>query len=376
MPKQARRKGRLGKTLLSLLAAAAIGVIAWGYISPLLATGSETIYESYTAQTGTVQTHKSFAASINVLNSETHNNEMEVTSIRTLYVKSGQKVKDGDKLFQLSTGKIYRAGIDGTVNDMRFGVGDWLWPRVQIIQISDLEHLEVSLSVDEYDVDKVAAGQKCTVTIVPLGLDFETEIKHVNRLSSATGNVAYYEVTAELTVPENVLPGMTASVSIPADCVENAVTLDMAALSFNEEKQPYVLVKNGEVYEQRLLETGLSDGMKVEIKSGLSAGDTVYRSYEQEIQTEGFTLAALYKKLVGEKVVINDRTGSGRGGMSGMMPGAMPSGMQLPEGMTLPEGFTPPEGMESPEGMERPEGMESPEGTASQTNQRPGGEQQ
>lgn len=317
MQKKARRKGHLGKTLLTLLAAAVIGVIAWGYISPLLATGSETLYKSYSVEKGAVQTAKSFAASINVLNSETHNNEMEVTSIRTLYVKSGQKVKDGDKLFQLSTGKIYRAGIDGTVNDMRFGVGDWLWPRVQIIQISDLTHLEVSLQVDEYDVDKVSAGQKCTVRIVPLGIDFETEIKHVNRLSSSTGGVAYYEVTAELTVPENVLPGMTASVSIPDERAEDVLVLDMEALSFNAEKKPYVLVKNGEAYEQRLLETGLSDGMKVEIKSGLSEGETVYRSYEQEIEATGFTLSSLYKKIVGEKVIINDRTGGGRGGMPG-----------------------------------------------------------
>ena len=50
MQKKARRKGHLGKTLLTLLAAAVIGVIAWGYISPLLATGSETLYKSYSVE--------------------------------------------------------------------------------------------------------------------------------------------------------------------------------------------------------------------------------------------------------------------------------------------------------------------------------------
>jgi len=343
MPRKAKRKGRLGRSLLTVFLAAVIALIAWGYISPLLATGTETLYESYTAQNGTIQTTKSFAASINVLNSETHNNESDVASIRTLFVKSGQKVKDGDKLLQLDNGKIYRAGIDGTVNDMRFGVGDWLWPRVQIIQISDLTHLEVVLQVDEYDVDKVSAGQTCTVTIVPLGIDFETEIQHVNRLSSAaTGTVAYYEVTAELTVPENVLPGMTASVSIPSDAAEDVVVLDMAALSFDEEKQPYVYVKNGEIYEKRSVKTGLSDGMRVEITEGVSAGDTVYRAYEKEIENKGFTLSSLYQKIAGEKVVINDMTGGARGGMR-------------------PAGFTPSEGMQMPS-------------SPNQFQQRPGGE--
>jgi len=292
--------------------------VAWGYISPLLATGSETVYESYTVGRGDIRTYKSFAASLDVLNSETHNNAREVSAIRKLYVKSGQHVEEDDKLLQLENGKIYRAGISGTVNEMRFGEGDWVWPNVQLIQICDLKNLQVSLQVDEYDVDKVSAGQPCTVTIVPLGIDFETEIKHVNRLAEADRGVAYYSVTAELTVPENVLPGMTASVSIPSEQSLDVLTLDLAALSFDEKKQPYVYIQNGEVYEKRTVETGLSDGMKVEILSGLSEGDTVYTAHEKEIEAEGFTLSAIYKTIVGEKVVINDMTGGNRPGRGGM----------------------------------------------------------
>ena len=306
MRKKPGRKARFGRFVLSMLILAAAAYLGWNYISPLLAAGSETIYESYTVQTGDIATAKSFAASIDVLHSETHTNAREVTSIRKLYVESGQQVKDGDKLLQLDNGTLLRAGIDGTVNEMRFGEGDWVWPNVQLVQICDLVNLQVSLQVDEYDVDKVEAGQKCTVTIVALGLDFETEIKHVNRVSLASGGVAYYDITAELTVPENVLPGMTASVSIPAESVQNAVVLDVAALSFNAEKQPYVLVKNGEAYQERLIETGLSDGMRIEILSGLNPGDVVYRACEKTIEAESFSLAEIYKKITGEKVVIND----------------------------------------------------------------------
>ena len=348
MRKKPGRKARFGRFLLSMLILAAAALLGWNYLSPLLAAGSETVYKSYTAQTGDIQTSKSFAASINVLNSETHTNAREVTSIRKLYVQSGQQVRDGDKLLQLENGTIYRAGIDGTVNEMRFGEGDWVWPGIQLVQICDLTHLQVSLQVDEYDVDKVAAGQKCIVTIVALGLDFETEIKHVNRVSTASSGVAYYEVTAELTVPENVLPGMTASVSIPDDSVLGATVLDMAALSFNDEKQPYVLVKNGESYEERLIETGLTDGMHIEITSGLNAGDVVYRAEEQAVEAQPFSLASVYKKITGEKVVINDMSGGRQGGQ-------MPQGMAPPEGFTMPEGAEPPEGFTMPEGAALPE---------------------
>lgn len=348
------RKKRILRRLVTLPLILAIAFVGWYFLRPLLSDETIPTYASYTAGRGDVQTSRSFSATLGVRHSETHANSRQVTSIRKLFVKANQDVKEGDRLLQLETGEVYKAGINGTVNEIRFSEGDWIWPNVSLVQVCDLEHLQVSLSVDEYDITSVSVGEKCTVTIVPLGLQFETEIDHVNRVSTASGSVAYYCVEAELTVPDNVLPGMTASVSIPSEEALDVVTLDMAALSFDEEKKPYVLIKNGEAYEQRMLETGLSDGMKVEIVSGLAEGDTVYRKTGEEKAVTAMTLPEIYKMIVGETVVINDRSQSGRSGRGGMQ---MPQGMELPEGMTFPEGMTPPEGFSFPEGMTPPEGM-------------------
>jgi len=259
---------------------------------------------------------------------------------------------------QLESGEVLKAGIDGTVNEIRFGEGDWIWPNVSLIQICDLTHLQAALSVDEYDIANVSIGEPCQVTIVPLGLSFETEIAHVDRVSTASGSVAYYSVTAEVTVPENVLPGMTASVSIPARSVHDVVTLDMAALSFEADDSPYVLVKEGETYVKQPVETGLSDGMKIEILSGLSEGDVVYRVSGTEKAVKALSLADVYKRIAGETVVIRDRSGSARGGM----PAGTPEGFSFPGGGEAPEGFTPPEGFSFPGGGEAPEGFTPPEG--------------
>jgi len=324
--------------LLVLLAAA--GFVGWQYLAPLMSDAQVVTYASYTVQRGDIATSKSFSATISVLNSETHQNASGATFIRELYVEAGQTVKKGDKLMLLDNGELLRAGLDGVVNEMRFDTSDWLWNNVQLIQICDLTNLQVSLSVDEYDVRNVTAGQKCVVTIVPLGLDFETEIAHVNRISSASGQVAYYTATAELTVPENVLPGMTASVTIPAQTAVGVLTLDMAALGFDEEKNPYVLRQEDEGYVQVPVTIGLTDGMKVEIRSGLEEDDQVWAVSGAETVASQFTLAGLYKKIMGERIVINDMTGgsAGRGNRSNMFPGA-PSA----EGMTFPADMTRPD---------------------------------
>lgn len=372
-----RRKRKLLRRLLLLALTAAAGAGAWQYMAPLLTSGSVKTYASYTVARGDIAATSSFSATLSVGESETLYNESGAESIRQVFVRGGQEVKAGDELMELSNGTILEAGIDGVVNEIRYEAGDWLRPNAQLVQVCDLTNLQVSLQVDEYDVENVSVGQKCTITIVPLGLEFETELTHVSRLSSAAGSVAYYTAKAELTVPEEVLPGMTASVTIPADAVEDVLTLDMAALSFDEADKPCVLLKEGEEYVQHSIETGLSDGMKIEILSGLSEGDEVWVVFGTEEVEASFSLADVYKKIFGEKIAINESaeggTGRSRGGFPGGMdaesiaemfgegmsfPGSMDQTPATATDMQLPEGI--PKGMKIPEGF--PERMEMPEG--------------
>jgi len=330
--------------LLLTLLAAVMGAL-YIYLLPMLESQKVQSYDAYVVKRGSISTTNSFSATISIASSETHKNTARATSIREIYVTNGQGVRKGDKLMLLDNGELLKAGLDGVVTEMRFDTTDWLWNNVDLIQISDLTNLTVSLSVDEYDVRNVSAGQTCLVTIVPTGEVFETKISHVDRVSSSSGQVAFYTVTADLTVPESVLPGMTASVTIPSDFAEDTLILDMAALAFDEEKQPYVLHKNDASYQKVPVTTGLSDGMQVQILSGLTEGDTVWAVSGVEETKRAISLTDLYKRLVGEKIVIHDMTGNDRGGRSGA-PG-MP---------------TPDRNQEAPQGTPSPE-MTGPENT-------------
>lgn len=343
-----KRKKRRIVHVLVLILLVAVGFIGWNYLKPLVVESSETIYDSYTVETGDITNTMSFSASVALLYSETHAATAE-TTVRKVYVEQSQKVNEGDKLLQLASGEMIKAGIDGTVNEIAVEEGDKVYPNTSLTQICDLENMQVSLRVDEYDIDKVSVGQKCTVTIMSLGLSFETEIAHINRISAASGNVAYYSVTAEVKVPENVLPGMQATVTILSAEANDVPVLDMNALTFKD-KEPYVLVKSADgAYEEVSLEVGMNDGLMVEIKSGLSVGDEVYTIAGTESVESLFTVQDIYNALVGETVVINDMSGAGMGRFgSGEMPFGdmtfdpenMPEGFDLID-MTIPEGAAP-----------------------------------
>ena len=117
-------------------------------------------------------------------------------------------------------------------------------PTSRIVQVCDLVNLEVTMSVDEYDVKSLAVGQSCIVRVISLGIDFETTIAHINRVSASSGTLAYYTVACDLAVPEEVLPGMRATVIIPDQSVYGVNRLPLAALAFDEEENPYVLHPN------------------------------------------------------------------------------------------------------------------------------------
>ena len=360
----AGKKRRILRRLLTLAVIAAAGALAWNTLAPMMSDQQMPCYTGFTVTRGDIATEKSFSATISVRNSQTIANTTGAASIRELYVSAGQEVKKGDKLMQLDNGTVLEAGLDGVVNELRFSTGDWLWQNVQLVQICDLTNLQVALSVDEYDVENVAAGQPCTVTIIPLERDFETEIARVDRVSASTGQVASYTATAELTAPAEVLPGMSASVTMAGDSVTGVLMLDAAALAFDEEKNPYVLLRDGNGYVRQTVVTGLSDGMKVEIVSGLSEGEEVWAITGTETVTGSFSLTELYKHLVGEKVIINDMSSRDNAWSSKDRGSRSQEGGELPEGMTMPEDMAPPEGAEQPGDMTPPEGLELPDDQA------------
>ena len=401
------KKGRVGRILKRLIAAVlivAVLFVAWGYLSPMVTADTVTTYDSYTTQTGSIATTMSYSGTISVRYQETLRNDKSAT-VSAIYVSEGDSVKKGDAILALSTGVQLTAGMDGIVNAIEASLGDWLWRSRDLVQICNLTDLEVALTVDEYDVLKVAVGQKCTVTIISTGDVFETEIAHINRVSSATGSVATYSAAAYMTVPESILPGMAATVTMAADSVENAVLLDLAALSFHDDGTAYVLQKRSDgTYAVVDVTTGLSDGMQVEIVSGLTAGQEVWVATGTESVSSGYTLSDIYQAIAGQTIVINESSqrGSGRSGSnSGFTPptadadvGQTPDGMtlpegadmptlatgtdmgQMPEGMTLPEGFTPPDGAELPEGFTPSSGDPSDSSGESAQRQRPDGAQQ
>ena len=141
--------------------------------------------------------------------------------------------------------------------------------------------MSVTITVDESDILSLALGQEAEISI--RSLDEETLTGIVTEIDK-TGLSGSYTAVITLNKVSGMLPGMTASVDVRIEGVDNALIIPIDALnktstgayvytSYNEETQEY----GGRVD----VVYGLSNSSYVEIKSGLKVGDTVYYTESQ-----------------------------------------------------------------------------------------------
>ena len=263
-------------------------------------------YDGYTATVGTISNSLSFSGSLQLIDSKTYSASSSST-VRAVYVKEGQTVKEGDRLITLLNGKTYTADFDGRVNVVNFAEGDSVSAGSELVQIADFTHMKVSIRVDEYDISSVSVGEACRITTTATDRVFDSSIASINYISSSTGSVAYYTATAYVDVDAGIYPGMQVTVTVPQEEAQDVVILKMDALSFDETNRAYVyqMDEDGKM-ARAYVETGVSNGNYVEIKSGLKAEDTVY--VESKTKEATSTIASLFSGMFGSQQVNNRGT--------------------------------------------------------------------
>ena len=228
-------------------------------------------------------------------------------TVKTVHVKKEQKVSASTKLFTLKdTGysanynallrtrgekeetllqllTIKRDGavlapVDGSIYSV-----DYTEDTITSVATLSLDQkMSVTISVDESDILSLELGQEVTVTVKSVSEDsFAGVLTEIDRSGASSGA---YSAVVELEKSEGMLSGMTASVSVKIEGVENAILIPIEAVHKTSDGA-YVYTGYNAEYEEYSgrvdVVTGLENSTYVEIKSGLKVGDTVYYTQAQ-----------------------------------------------------------------------------------------------
>jgi len=162
--------------------------------------------------------------------------------------------------------------------------------QITAFAITAADTMQLVVTVDERDILALQVGQRAEVSLDAIpGERFMGEISRINTTGTTVGGGARY--TVEITVPRTVgmLPGMSASAVIVTDEVFDILLIPSEAIQEDGfHIYVYTALVGGELADPVTVQTGLSDGVYVEIVSGLSSGDTVYFIIAETFAFPGF----------------------------------------------------------------------------------------
>lgn len=148
-----------------------------------------------------------------------------------------------------------------------------------ILVIGDFSQVSVTARASEVDIPKLKLGQKATITLDAFpGKTFVGTVSQINKIGTTTSGVVTYNITVSfVSAPSDVLPGMTASMTIQIARADDAIIVPSSAIQNTNGQSTIRVLKNGQV-TQASVETGLTSDTDTEIISGLSVGDTIVTS--------------------------------------------------------------------------------------------------
>lgn len=183
--------------------------------------------------------------------------------------------------------------LDGTVVSMPVEEGQTVNAAMStptIVQIADLSEMKILMEISEGDINKIKPGMTVSYSILSSPDDvFNTTLKSIDPGLTTLTNGSYEQggssdqaiyYYGRLEVPNRdgkLRIGMTTQDTIQIAHKENVLTIPIATLVSRNGSNYVKILDNNQVIEKNVT-TGLSDGINIEITSGLTEGERVIQS--------------------------------------------------------------------------------------------------
>lgn len=185
------------------------------------------------------------------------------------------------------------SSLRGRILEVHVEEGDAVSPVTSVtggtllLSIAGDETLHLDGLVDENEIARVALDQRARIRTEAYGERiFEGRVREIAPMGQRVQNVTYFEVEVEVVDPDAPLlrPRMSADAEIVTETVEGAVIVPETALRYRGDEILVDLAGGDDGAEAsggdrdeagRVVEIGIIDGDRVQVLSGVAAGDRV-----------------------------------------------------------------------------------------------------
>jgi HlyD family secretion protein len=171
------------------------------------------------------------------------------------------------------------APLNGVVGDITISEGQEVSAATMAapaITLVDTSEIEMRGSIDEIDISIVELNQEANILLDALpDEEIKGKVDFISPIGTGLIGVVSYETRITLESPdERLRDGMTATAEVIIERRDNVLFMPNRALRGTWEDPRVLVLINGQ-QEEREITLGLTDGINVEVLSGLEEGDAV-----------------------------------------------------------------------------------------------------
>ena len=184
------------------------------------------------------------------------------------------------------------AGTEGVVSGLTLNKEQIVQPGTPLFTVQSNGAIKLDVNIDEIDIVNIELGQEATVEFDALPeKTYTAKVIKINPVGVSVNNVTNFTITLQIEPASEIMLGMSADVKIVSQSAEGVLIIPIEAIQvIGGEK--YVVFE--EDIDEELnytvathkIETGITDGVMIEVTSGLSEGDRVAVPQARELTAQ------------------------------------------------------------------------------------------
>ncbi len=197
-------------------------------------------------------------------------------------IKEGQLKKSG-----APTNTLVRSTVSGMVLDVPIEIGDQVIESnnfnagTTIATVADMNDMIFKGKIDETEVGKIKENMHLILSIGAIDdTKFDAVLTKISPKGVEENGAIQFEIEANVNLKENqfIRAGYSANADIVLEKVDSVMVIPESLLKFDGDTA-YVEVETGDQqFEKRIIQTGLSDGINIQVISGVDENDKIKKT--------------------------------------------------------------------------------------------------
>jgi HlyD family secretion protein len=222
------------------------------------------------------------------LNYRTASEELEAAENNLALIKEGSNKKMGG-----ITNTLVRSTITGMVLDVPVKEGNSVIESntfnegTTIASVADMGEMIFEGKVDESEVGKIKTGMDLILKIGAIeNKEFKARLEYIAPKGVEENGAIQFQIKAAVTLNDSsfIRAGYSANADIVLDRRDSVLAIKESLMTQSGDST-FVEIETGpQQYEKRLIKTGLSDGINVEVLEGVKKGDKLKGLAETEVK--------------------------------------------------------------------------------------------